>query len=58
MNPYETTHLYVNGELFVHVTPETFSDMISRYMGNDAKDYFDELIADLTQRLMAQGGDE
>lgn len=58
MNPYETTHLYVNGELFVHVTPDTFSDLVSRYMGSEAKAYFDDLIADLIQRCMAQGGDE
>lgn len=39
-------HMYVNNELFTHVTADTFGDMIDRFMGYEAAKFYREMLAD------------
>lgn len=39
----ETTNLYIGDELFVGVTPDSFAELIQRFMGDEAADYYDWL---------------
>lgn len=40
----ETTNLYIGEEFFVGVTPESFVELIRRFMGDEAADYYDWLL--------------
>ena len=41
----ETTNLYVGKEFFAGVTPESFAELIKRFMGDEAAAYYLDLIS-------------
>ncbi len=42
-------HFYVGNELFTHVTADTFGDMIDRFMGYEAAEFYRELLAETSK---------
>lgn len=40
----DATNLYIGEELFVSVTPESFHELIKRFMGEEAAAYYDWLL--------------